>query len=164
MKRSHYFLIAIVVIAAFAGWGVAYLEHKGRVEEAAAAALAEARKPGLYLAKLIRESDAATLVYLPGRDEKTEHLIQISDPQWRERLAAILESATYEVTDKKFLGISQPMIRIYKNGAPVLSLMILGNVINPYCDAIKTNLIVNEEITASIRKLIAEQDPKPQGS
>ena len=161
MKRSHYVLIAIVVIAAFAGWGVAYLEHKGRVEKAAAEALAEARKPGLYLAKLIREGDAATLVYLPGKDEKGDRLIQISDPQWRERLAAILESATYEITDKHLLGISQPMIRIYKNGAPVLSLMMRGKVISPYCDAIQSDLIVHEEVTASIWKLIAEQDPKP---
>jgi len=161
MKRSHYVLLAIVVVAAFAGWGVAYVEHKGRVERAAAGALAESRKPGLYLAKLIRESDAATLVYLPGKDEKDERLIQISDPQWRQRLAAILEGATCEATNEHFLGISQPMIRIYRNGAPVLSLMIHGKVISPYCEAIQSNLIVNEEITASIHKLIAEQEPKP---
>jgi hypothetical protein len=161
MKRSHYVLMAMVVVAAFAGWGVAYFEHKGRVERAATEALAEARKPGLYLAKLIRDSDAATLVYLPGKDDKDERLIQISDPQWRERLAAILESATYEVTGTHLLGISQPMVRIYKNGKPVLSLMLFGKIISPYCDAIQGNLIVDEEITASIWKLVAEQDPKP---
>ena len=159
MKRSHYVLLAIVVVAAFAGWGVAYVEHKGRVERAAAGALAESRKPGLYLAKLIRESDAATLVYLPGKDEKDERLIQISDPQWRQRLAAILESATYEPSGV-ILGLSQPMIRIYKNGKPVLSLMLVGKVIRPFCDAIQSDFIVSEEITASIWKLIAEQEPK----
>ena len=161
MKRSHYVLMAMVVVAAFAGWGVAYIEHKGRVERAAAEALAEARKPGLYFAKLIRESDAATLVYLPDRDGKDERLIRISDPQWRERLAVILESATYEVTNGHILGISQPMIRIYRNGRPVLSLMLFGKVIRPYCEAIQGDFIVNEEITASIWKLVAEHDPKP---
>jgi hypothetical protein len=161
MKRSHYVLMAIVVVAAVAGWGVAYIEHKGRVERAAAESMAEGRKPGLYLAKLIRESDAATLVYLPGKDEKDERLIQISDPQWRERLATILESATYEVTGTFVMRISQPMIRFYKNGVPVLSLMLFGKVIRPYSDAIQGDFIVNEEITASIWKLIAEQDPKP---
>lgn len=161
MKRSHYVLMAMVVVAALAGWGVAYFEHRGRVERAAAEALAEARKPGQYLAKLIRESDAATLVYLPGKDDKAERLIQVADPQWRERLAAILESATYEVPDTFVMGISQPMIRIYKHGAPVLSLMMFGKVIRPYCDAIQGDLIVHEEITASIWKLIAEQDSKP---
>jgi hypothetical protein len=157
MKSSHYFLIAILVFAAFAGWGVANYEHKRRVELAETEALAEALKPGLLLAKLIREGDAATLAYLPDKDG-VERIVQINDPQWRERLALVFEGAKCEATGEHIMALSQPMIQIKKKGNLVLTLMVFRKVIRPFCDSIRTDLIVSEEIAASIGKLVREQE------
>ncbi len=150
MKRSTVVLLVMIVLAALAGWAVAYFEHQGRVERAATAALAEARRPGIRLAEIVRGCDAAALVYLAGKEER---VLPIADPSWRERLAVVLEGGTYEATNRPILGVSFPLIRMTREGATVLERMVIGNRLCAYGPAAQSEFFISPELAAAILHL-----------
>lgn len=150
MKHPAVILLAVVIIAAAGGWAVAYFEHQGRVERAATAALAEARRPGIRLAEIVRGCDAAALVYLVGKEER---ILPITDASWRERLAVVLEGGTYEATHRHLLGISFPLIRLSRDGATVLELMIIGDQLRAYGPEAQSEFVIGAELANAILHL-----------
>lgn len=155
MKRSALILLAVVAVAAAGGWAVAYFEHQGRVEREATAALAEARRPGIRLAEIVRGCDAAALVYLAGKEER---VLPIADTSWRERLAVVLEGGTYEATNRQILGISFPLIRLTREGATVLELMVIGNQLCAYGPEAQGEFIIGRELATAILDLQMVKD------
>lgn len=150
MKRSTLILLALVLFAAVGGWAVAYFEHQGRVERAAAAALAEARRPGIRLAEIVRGCDAAALVFLDGKEER---VLRISDTSWSERLAVLLEGGAYERTDTHVLAVSFPLIRLSRTGTTRLELMIVGHRLQVFGPDIQGEYIISPELASAILNL-----------
>jgi len=160
MKRSALILLAVVLVAAAGGWAVAYVEHRGRVERAAAAAVAEAQRPGIRLAAVVRGCDAAALVFLDGREER---VLPIADESWRERLAVLLEGGAYEPTDRQVLGLSFPLIRLSRDDVAVLDLMIIGEQLRVYGPAAQGEFVIGTELVAAILNLQMVEVP-PDGA
>lgn len=155
-KRLVLLLLAIIAIAAFSGWAVAYFEHRGRVERAAAAALVEARRPGIRLAAIVRQCDAAALVFLDGQAER---VLRVPDDSWRERLAIHLEGGAYEATNQVGLGLSFPLIRLSRDGETRLELMILGNRIKAVDPEVNGEYLIDPALASAILNLqIVETD------
>ena len=150
MKRSALILLAGILLAAVGGWAVAYDEHRGRVERAAAAAMAEARRPGIRLAEIVRGCDAAGLVFLDGKEERVLH---IADTSWSERLAVLLEGGAYERTDAHVLAVSFPLIRLSRAGTTRLELMIVGRRLQAFGPEAQGEYIISPELASSIINL-----------
>lgn len=150
MKRSALILIVVVIVAAAGGWAVAYFEHQSRVEREATAAIADARRPGIRLAETVRGCDAAALVFLEGKEER---VLPISDTSWRERLALVLESGAYEPTNQHVLGISFPLIRLTREGATVLELMVIGDQLRAYGPEAQGEFVIGPELATAILDL-----------
>ncbi len=143
-------LLVVALLAGVAGWAVAYYEHQGRVEREATATLAEARQPGIRLAEIVRGCDAAALVFLEGNEER---VLTIADTSWRERLAVLLESGAYETTNRQSLAISFPLIRLTREGATVLELMLIGNQLRAYGPEAQGEFVIGSELATAILNL-----------
>lgn len=156
MKRSALILLAVILLAAVGGWAVAYVEHRGRVERAAAAAMAEARRPGIRLAEIVRGCDAAGLVFLDGKEER---VLPVADRSWRERLAVLLEGGAYEPTNRPLLGISFPLIRLSRDGVKVLDLMIIGEHLRAYGPEAQGEFAIEAELASAILNLQMVEAP-----
>jgi hypothetical protein len=151
LNRSHLVaLLAVVALAGGAGWAVAYFEHEGRVKQAATAALAEARRPGIRLAEVVRQCDAAALVFLRGKEEQ---ILPIADTSWRERLAVLLENGAYEPTNRHLLGISYPLIRLTRSGVTVLELMVIGQQLQAYGSDAQGEFLISPELASALLNL-----------
>lgn len=143
-------LLVVAMLAGVAGWALAYFEHRGRVEREATAALAEARRPGIRLAEIVRGCDAAALVFLEGKEER---VLLVADTSWRERLAVVLEGGTYEPTNQHVLGISFPLIRLTREGATVLELMVIGDRLRAYGPEAQGEFVIGPELATAILNL-----------
>ncbi len=150
MKRSTLILLAVVLLAAIGGWAMAYFEHRGRVERAATAALAEARRPGVQLAEIVRGCDAAGLVFLDGKEER---ILRIADASWSERLAVLLEGGAYERTDTHVLAVSFPLIRLDRAGTTRLELMIVGRRLQAFGPGVQGEYIISPDLASAILNL-----------
>lgn len=150
MKRSTLVLLAVVLLAAIGGWAVAYFENQGRVERAATAALAEARRPGIRLAEIVRGCDTAGLVFLDGKEER---VLRIADTSWGERLAVLLEGGAYERTDTHVPAISFPLIRLSRAGTTRLELMIVGRRLQAFGPEAQGEYLISPDLASAILNL-----------
>ena len=161
MRRNLCYLTIVVVVAALAGWaaawGAAYYRAHRAAEIARLAAIAEAKRPAVFLGKLVREADEAAIVYSVGRTDK--HEVRFSDQVWLSNLVAILEEASYKQTHDYGLWIRYPEIRIYRKQNLILSLMCNGRAMHAdramltQGGEISGDLVGEEETTSDIVNL-----------
>lgn len=164
MKRAALALGLTLVVCATAGWAVAYYEHLGRVKQAAAEAHAASLRTGQICAALIRRCDAASLIFEPdGLGDGRKSGQAVADPRWCERLAQILERTASEPVPHG-LWLSFPMVRIYRNGRPVMSLMIKDKVLRIFSDVTAGDFLLDAESAGAIQALIRSPGSKGDGT
>jgi hypothetical protein len=155
MKRPFYFLLVVGLVSGLAGWGLAWKQASDRQRTAATATLGEqakARKIAEYIAALVGSADEAVLSFRDARDARD---VRINDPAWIPRLANAIGQNVCTPTPSG-LWISDPEVKLFRNGEPVIELMTLGHILRVLGRGNSGDFIIGQETAAGLSALVHE--------
>ncbi len=122
----------------------------------AVAGAAETNDPGARLATAVREADTIS-IYYSVKDELRERSVTFTDDVWRERLAFILATGTYDPRDHCFC-VATPRVELKRKGTRAGSFSVHhGEKLRVFVDGLHGDFFVGASLGTAFVDLANEK-------